>query len=832
MSTASEVAGRPVGGGLQPLSAEALRWTCPPLRPARKRRRLTELLGQERPIAALRTGLELRAPGYHVFVSGLTGTGRTALVRDLLEELQPAGKPGPDRVYVNNFRESHCPRLLTLPRGRGPAFQKDMEDLVLRTQDALQSALGSRPHKMSRRLVIQNSEARHRRLMDALARLAERQGCSVVQYETQGGLVAADIYAIHDGEALSPQALSALVNEGSLTTAERDELLARRDTLIDRLEQVYDRIRRCSRQTDHELRAMDRQLAARIIESNFRDFRDQWPQPVVGRYLEEVRLCVERDLELWVAAEEESDGTEAVETHDDHGAAPRLSQTHFQDLAVHVVYTSVDQDPAPVVVVENNPTFTNLFGAIEPPRDGSYGGLSAIHPGALLRADGGYLVLRVSDVLTEPGVWHHLKRALKVGRLEIREYDPGSGTTTGSAQPEAIPIDLKVVLIGEPGVYEQLAAEDPQFLQTFKVHAEFDTAVPVTDDNLQRYADFLAYLSDEEGLRTFSPEATTAVIEAGVRYAGRCDLLTTRFNEIADLAREASLCCERGGAGPVRREHVRESWRSRQHRLDLAREHVERDLRDGYLLIDTQGKAVGQVNSLTVVDTGTFAFGKPCRITASTGTGTRGRSGLVNIERESELSGSIHDKGVMILAGYLLDRFAQDGALCVQASLCFEQNYGGVDGDSASSAELYALISSLAKVPLDQGIGVTGSVNQKGAIQAVAAVNEKIEGFYRLCRSNGLTGEQGVVIPRVNVADLMLDEEIVEAATRGRFRVWAVDRIEDGPARVDRHGRRGSAQPRRGDAAPLPRSGQLRRGPRSVVLDLLPALVVLLAEVR
>lgn len=774
MSAAGDLADTSAGRHYVRLTAEQLRWRCPPVQPSANPPKMLELLGQERPLSALRTGLDITASGYHVFVSGLVGTGRTALVKGLLEELRPGGAARFDRVYLNNFSQPARPRLLSLPPGVGLAFQRDMEDVVLRTQDSLQAAVGSRPHKMSRCLVVQNSEVRQRRLMDALARMAEKEGCSLVQFESNGSL-AADIYPICGQEAMSPQALCELVADGELSTTARDELLARRAALVTRLEEVSERIRRDGRRIEHELRGMDRLVAGRVVERHFDEFRAAWPQPQVAEYLDEVRDYVQRDLERWVAADDDNDGVNGG--HGQH-SSPRLSKTHLHELAVHVVHTCPESGGRPVVV-ETNPTYANLFGTIEPPRD-MMGGLSMIHAGALLRADGGYLVLRAADVLTEPGVWQQLKRALKARQVEIREYDPGSGTTTGALQPEAIPIDLKVVLIGEVGMYEQLAAEDSQFLHTFKVHAEFDSTVPASEENLQRYADFLATMSREEGLRAFSPAAAAAVIELGARRAGRRDRLSTRFEEIADLGREAAASCGRNGPGPVEREHVQEAWRARQARLDLPREHVEHDLRTGYLIVETAGRCVGQLNGLTVYDTGTFAFGKPCRITASTGTGPKGRSRLVNIERESELSGPLHDKGVMILGGYLLDRFAQDNVLCLQATVCFEQNYGGVDGDSASSAELYALLSSLSKVPLHQGIGVTGSVNQKGEIQAVSGINEKIEGFFRHCRFQGLTGEQGVVIPRVNIPDLMLDEDVVEAVRADQFTVWVVDTIEQG----------------------------------------------------
>ena len=765
MTISGGLADRPVGPpSPQPLGAEELRWRCPPVQPSEDLPPALDLFGQERPLQALKTGLEINAVGYHMFVSGLEGTGRAELVKRLLEQLRPSGNPGRDRVYLNNFTQPSRPRLLTLPQGKGPGFQRDMEQLVLRVQEELRASLGSRPHKMSRRLVSQNAEVRQRRIMDALARLSEGQGCALVQFENNGAL-AADIYVVHGDESMSPQELCGMVAEGRLTPAQRDELLARRDALVTRLEEVSERIRRDNQKLEGELCAMDRQAAGKVLQRQFGSFMERWPEVEVADYLAEVRAFIERDLDRWVL-----DGSQQAA----HG------QSHLLDLGVHVVHTS-SEGVERQVIVESNPTYANLFGAIEPLRE-TAPGLSMIQSGALLRADGGYLVLSAAAVLSEPGVWSQLKRALKSRRIEIREYDPGSGTTTGALQPESIPLDTKVVMIGEPGLFDQLAHDDPEFLHVFKVHAEFDRTVPANDENRRRYADYLATLARDEGLRPFSPDAVAAMVELGARQAGRRDRLATCFEEIGDLGREAAAVCGRNGSESVQRQHVQGAWRERQRRLDLVREHVEKDMEAGYLMVRTDGRSVGQVNSLTVLDTGTFAFGKPCRITASTGVGARGRARLLNIEREAALSGPIHDKGVMILGGYLLDRYAQDGLLSLQATVCFEQNYGGVDGDSASSAELYALLSSLSKVPLRQGIGVTGSVNQKGEVQAVSGINEKIEGFYRLCRAQGMTGDQGVMIPAINVSDLMLDEDVVEAVACGEFSVWTVASIDEGLA--------------------------------------------------
>jgi lon-related putative ATP-dependent protease len=442
-----------------------------------------------------------------------------------------------------------------------------------------------------------------------------------------------------------------------------------------------------------------------------------------------------------------------------------------------IVKTSFS-DACPVVI-ETNPTYANLFGSITAPPDGSSPGPQSIEPGAILRAEGGYLVLRCLDVLREPGVWPQLKRMLQTGKLEIREFDQGAGTQTGSLRPEAIPVDLKVVLIGEPGVYEQLAAEDAQFPQIFKIHAEFDVTIAADAESLTRYADYLQWLVDSEKLRPFAPHAMAAIAEYGARAAGRRDRLITRYSELGDLAREASHLCESAGARLVTREHVERTLQMRRQRHDLAQELTERDYASGYMRLSTSGTSIGQINALTVLDTGTIEFGRPCRITCNSGVATAQQSGLVNIEGLANLSGPIHDKGVMILEGFLLQEFGREGPLCMQATICFEQLYNGVEGDSASLAQLLALLSSLGGVPLAQGLAITGSVNQKGEVQAVASVNEKIEGFYRLCRARRLTGKQGVVLPRANTGDLMLDREVVEAVERREFSICAVASVDE-----------------------------------------------------
>jgi predicted ATP-dependent protease len=748
---------------------DQLRWTCPPLKPSKKAPTAKFLIGQDRPMAALRTGLSIHAQGYNIFVSGLIGSGRTAVVEMLLRDIQPVCHRVPDRVFVTNLREPNRPLLISLPPGRGPAFRNDLVELGRVLHGALLNTLRSRPHRMSRRMVKRASGIRERRIMDALQRQALKQGCALVTFQSQNGSSTADIYPVIDGEPVTLEALSQLVLDGKIDDDQRQLLLRQREQLLERLDEVSDRVREEFIRSEGELRTMDHRLAWKVLQSHHKDFVKQWPEPEVADWLDQAGEFIERNLREFVGTEVElEDDTKVLELLPVAGE-PRLGE--FQSQVVKTSFTA-----ACPVVIETNPTFGNLFGTISA---SDLPGPLQVHPGSLLRAEGGYLVLRCIDVVREPGVWMHLKRVLQSGLLEIRDFDLGAGAQTGSLQPQAIPVDVKVVLIGEPGVYEQLAAEDQQFSQVFKIHAEFDSTIPVSKQSLTRYAGYLQWLIEGEGLPEMLPDAMAAIAEYGARCAGRRDRLITRYSELGDLARESAFQANEAGADKVTREHVELAVTMQRQRHDLAQELTERGYAAGYMRLSTTGSVVGQINALTVLDTGSIEFGRPCRITCNSGVATAQRSGLVNIEGLAQLSGPIHDKGVMILEGFLLQEFGGDGPLCMQATICFEQLYNGVEGDSASLAQLLALLSSLANVPLLQGHAITGSVNQKGEVQAVAGVNEKIEGFFRLCKARRLTKKQGVVLPAANVGDLMLDVDVVQAVEAGKFSVQSVSTVKD-----------------------------------------------------
>ena len=768
------VAGTRVGRGGRAreageVSIDNLRWTCPPLKPSKKAPTATFLIGQERPMAALRTGLSIHARGYNVFVSGLIGSGRTAVVEMLLRDTQPVCQRVPDRVFVTNFQEPNRPLLISLPPGRGPTFRNEQVELGRVLHSDLLNTLRSRPHRMSRLMVKRARSARELRIMNALQRQAAKQGCALITFEGRDGSSSADIHPVIEGEPVTPTALSQLVAEGKIDKQQRLMLMEQREQLLERLEEVSDRIREEFIRSESELRTMDRRLAWKVLQGHQKEFVKRWPEPEVADWLDQAGEFIERNLNEFVGTEVELDDETTVLELLPSGGEPRLGEFHS-----HVVKTSFTA--ACPVVIETNPTFGNLFGTIS---TGDAPGPLQVHPGSLLRAEGGYLVLRCLDVLREPGVWMHLKRVLQSGLLEIRDFDLSAGAQTGSLQPQAIPIDVKIVLIGEPNVYEQLAADDPQFSQVFKIHAEFDTTIPVSKQNLSRYADYMQWLVEAEGLPQLLPDAMAAIAEYGARSSGRRDRLITRYSEIGDLAREAAFHALESSANKVKREHVDRAVAMHRQRHDLTQEQIERSYAAGYMRLSTSGSAVGQINALTVLDTGSIEFGRPCRITCNSGVATAQRSGLVNIEGLAQLSGPIHDKGVMILEGFLLQEFGDDGPLCMQATICFEQLYNGVEGDSASLAQLLALLSSLANIPLLQGIAITGSINQKGRVQAVAGVNEKIEGFFRLCKTRKLTKKQGVVLPYANVGDLMLDADVVKAVEDGKFSVQTVGSVED-----------------------------------------------------
>src|SRR6267142_924018 len=557
-----------------------------------------------------------------------------------------------------------------------------------------------------------------------------------------------------------------------------ERFTVREKELMDEFTVVYRKTLTLSRELASELSYLEQEAASVLVDGVIEELKEKYLGPNIAEYLEEVRHHLLDNLDPF--KEREGEGEHDEETPDGLPKAQGGPERDpFRVYGVNVILAHDDEDKSPVIF-ETTPTYANLFGTIQRAYDTRGGWTSDfmdLRAGSLLRADGGFLIMYSLEALSEVGVWRALKRTLNHNRLEIQPLEMFYPFGGSAQKPEAIDINVKVILIGDRSLYELLYEYEEDFRKIFKVRVEFDEEMAMSDGVIAEYAGRLRALSEKENLYPFDRGAFAAMLEYGVRQAGRRNKVTARFIDIADLAREAHYDAAAKGEAVVRAAHVRGALFSKMERHNLIETRIREMIQEGTLLVDVEGTRVGQVNGLSVLEIGGYSFGKPVRITA---TAALGKAGLINIEREANLSGRFHDKGMHIIAGYLRSKFAQDKPLSLAASICFEQSYSGVDGDSASSTEIYALASALSGLPLRQDIAVTGSINQQGDIQAIGGVNEKIEGFFDVCRIKGLTGTQGVMMPESNVEDLMLREDVLEAVAAGKFHIWPVAKVEQG----------------------------------------------------
>lgn len=720
------------------------------------------VVGQDDAVEALRFGLEIHAPGQNVYVRGLTGTGRTRLVRHLLSEVRPACDLPDDRAFVHDFATRDRPALVTLPRGRGRAFRDRIDELVAYLRDELLPALSSDAMKARRAELEKRLKADVEGVTQPFdARLGEA-GFALAMMNTPNGPQPA-VLPVIDGQPAPPERLAALEAEGKVDQERLAELRTAAARLVVEYREVGEKV--AARNEEHRvaLRDLVENEARRLLGQSVQEINERFPIPAVARFLEGlVDDVVSKRLHALGAA--------------DDGDGP--DDAHWtRRYRVNLVRACDPADPCPIVV-ENQPTLRNLVGAIDRrvlPNGAAFSDHLMITGGSLLAADGGYLVLEARDVLSEPGAWKTLVRTLRSGQLEIATSESMLFGSMAALKPEPIPVDIKVILIGDPGLYHALDSADPDFPQLFKVLADFDATLANDQRGIAHYAGMLAALAEDEGLPAFDATAVAALAEHGARIAGRSDRLTARFGRLSDLAREAAFLASKRDDTTVTGDDVREAVRRTRRRADLPARRFREHIADGTLRIDTRGKVVGQVNGLATTSAGPLTYGFPARITTTIGPGHRG---TVNIEGEARLSGAIHTKGSHIRSGLM--RHLLRGArhpLSFTASLAFEQSYGGIDGDSASGAETCCLMSALTGVPLHQGVAMTGAIDQFGHIQPIGAATEKIEGFFDTCVDAGLTGEQGVIVPRANVKNLMLRPDVVEACEAGRFHVWSVETI-------------------------------------------------------
>jgi len=763
------------------LPAAKLRWRCELSRIPFETTAQAELregfIGQERALRALKMGAELSAPGYNVFVCGLAGTSRGGTIARMIEELHPPTKESLDRCYANNFKLPDRPRLLALPRGQANGFKKDMQAGIDFLRRRIPQVFEGEPFQRQKGRIVERFTVREKDLMDDFTRRIAREQFALGHMQV-GAVALPEIFPVLEGQMVPIEDISKMVHEGKLESPVAEDIERKYEQFRQEFTVVYRKTLTLSRELASELSYLEQEAASVLVDGVIEELKEKYPGADVSEYLEEVRHHLLDNLDPF--KEREGEGEHDEEPPD---GLPKMTggpeRDPFRVYGVNVILAHSDEEISPVIF-ETTPTYANLFGTIQRAYDARGGWTSDfmdLRGGSLLRADGGFLIMYSLEALSEVGVWRALKRTLNHNRLEIQPLEMFYPFGGSALKPEAIAINVKVILIGDRELYEMLYEYEEDFRKIFKVRVEFDEEMAMSDGVIAEYAGRLRALSEKENLYPFDRGAFAAMLEYGVRKAGRRSKVTARFIDIADLAREAHYDAAAKGEAVVRAAHVRGALSSKMERHNLIETRIREMIEEGTLLVDVSGTRVGQVNGLSVLEIGGYSFGKPVRITA---TAALGKAGLINIEREANLSGRFHDKGVHIIAGYLRSQFAQDKPLSLAASICFEQSYSGVDGDSASSTEIYALASALSGLPLRQDIAVTGSINQQGDIQAIGGVNEKIEGFFDVCRIKGLTGTQGVMMPESNVEDLMLREDVLEAVTAGKFHVWPVAKVEQG----------------------------------------------------
>jgi lon-related putative ATP-dependent protease len=731
---------------------------------------LAEIIGQERAVSSVEFGMGIDSDGYNIFAVGPTGTGKTSTVYDFLKK-QAASHPAPDDwIYVYNFAKPHIPNAIRMPPGKAQAFKKDMEKLVQDLQAAISQAFDGEEYEKQKHEIVQQVGEQQETKLSALNEKAEAQGFMIVR--TPAGLMFAP-KGEKPGEPMAREAYEAL------PAAEQKKIDEGLEALNEELQGIMRLVRQDERGGRDALRELDQKVTDFAARHLIDETCERWCRlPEMSDYLQAVLKDVVDNADDFKKSEEEAPATFMGMPVPQR---PRGEAT-FLKYRINVLVDNSELQGAPVVT-ETNPLLQNLIGQLE--HQAQFGALftdfSMIKAGALHKANGGFLVLDARDVLMKPYAWEGLKRTLKTGEIRIEDAAQQMGfAMTASLDPEPIPFKAKIVLIGEPMVYYLLYEQDLDFRELFKVKADFDSVVDRSPETERLYARFIARETRTRKLPAFSADAVARVIEQTSHLVEDQRKMTTVFTDVNDLLTESSYWAKKASSAKhpvVKREHVQKALDQRAYRSNRVEERVREMIADSTVMVDTRGAVVGQINGLSVSSIGDYMFGRPSRITA---THRLGEGEVVDIEREVEMGGPIHSKGVLILSGYLGSKYAPERPLSLTARLAFEQSYSGIEGDSASSAELYALLSSLSGAPIQQKFAVTGSVNQRGQVQAIGGVNEKIEGFFAVCEALGLRGDETVLIPKSNVSNLMVGPKVREAIAKGRFHIIPVAKIDDG----------------------------------------------------
>lgn len=724
---------------------------------------MLSIIGQERAVKALRLGVELRKQGYNIFITGLSGTGKTSTVKMMLKSLQPDCSTMYDYAYVNNFEDEDKPLLLKFTAGRANKFKKEMLKSIIFIQENITSTLESESFEKNKKKLFTKFESGKGKLLAPFEKKLQKDSLTIGQVK-DGEAVRLDMLAVIDKKVVSPGALGELVGKKIITERKAKSIIQKYQNYQSEFEKIFKEVYKLGSQLNENIEKLEQNSVLQIIKVSLEDIKSKYRVSGISKYLKMVEEDIITNLAYFKKGILKSEG--------------EVQYDYLRNYEVNIILDNSRQKGCPVIV-ETSPTYQNLFGAIEKYSDGDGGWFSdftGIKAGSLLCADGGYLILNASDAFAEPDVWKSLKRALYYGTLEIQDKHNSYQAPPSVMKPEAIKITTKIILIGSAYTYAMLSAYEDDFNKIFKVKAEFDSEMKRTEIGVSQYIEVLKKLIKEEKLKEFHSTAIARILEYSARYVNSKNKLTTRFSYILDLAREADFWASDVNDDIVTDYHVLHAYNSARERHGLYESKVNDMFDDGTMMIDLSGSRVGQINGLAVYGGDRYSFGKPTRITATV---ALGNGSIINVEREAGLSGSTHNKGVLVIAGYIKEKFGKNIPLSFNASLVFEQGYGMIDGDSASITEIAALLSAITEIPIKQNFAITGSVNQKGDIQPIGGVNEKVEGFYDLCKTRGLTGKEGVIIPIQNVQDLMLKDEVVESVREKKFSIYAISKVEE-----------------------------------------------------
>lgn len=726
--------------------------------------RTKEIIGQERAVDAIKLGLGLDGMGYNIFVTGLSGTGRTTTIQTMVSKIASKQENPGDWCYVYNFENPNSPKALHLPAGEGTKLSQSMDRLIETLKVVLPSVIASENFQSARKELAEKFKEKERKITLQYENLLKEKGFTVVQ--VQMGMTSRPIpMPLVKGKVVDINEIEKLEREGVLKKEEVQEIIINYEKLVSKLENTLIELKEIQNEFEKQLKVLTHNVFKPILNQFLSEIKMQFPSEDAKIYLDKVQKNILQNPEPFLVNQEDKEN--------------KKKKDPFLPYRVNVIVDNKFTKGSPIII-EHNPSYLNLFGTIErvfQDRFTSQSDFMQIRAGSLLKANGGYLVVNFNDLIQEPGVWHSLKKTLRNEKLYIFPEENYFWAPPSPLRPEPIDLKVKVIVIGDTATYQMAYYLDEDFKKIFKILSEFDSSMDCTKENFKSFVQLLGKIIDEEKLLNFSQEAVLKVAEYSMKLAGRKGKLSTRFDAVADIMREAYYWAKEENNELVTEKNVIKAFEERQKRHSLNNDKIKEMILNNILNIQTEGKKIGQLNGLTVYDLGYYAFGKPVKITADV---SLGQDSIINIEREADMAGNIFTKGSLILTGYLKQTFTKDKPLSISASICFEQSYGEIEGDSASCAEFYALLSAISNFPIRQDVAVTGSMNQKGIVQAVGGINEKIEGFFDLLKVKGLKGTEGVIIPKANVQDLILKDDVLKEMKNGNFHIWAIEEVTEG----------------------------------------------------